>query len=506
MADVSISLDLDARQLATELETAATKLHQFAGQTTQAGEKAGQGFAGGFKGNLGSLGTNITQALGAIGLGSQIKEVVEYGAHIKDLSDRFGVSTTVLQKFGNAAELNGSSLEGVAKGFRFLEVNQAKALGGNKAMEKSFADLGISLEDLATQRPDEIMLRLGDSGLNAANVVKVLGRSAAELRPVLGGLRDGTIQFGGAIDEIDIGKLKEADDAFKKLHQTITISLGTVIGSFFSNFQASISELVGKVLAAIEEIKGAGAAAERLVHGDISGAKAALATGHENAQEQVKQANKDAEEYRHPTQEVARRDFGLPPGVTEAGETDDEGRATGKATDKGGKGKKKDESDIARIRELSRPKTNFEEAEKLTEKHAEETERAIKQDTREREKAEREAKRETRRLGAPDRPTTPEERDEADRRAHGSYIGPGGGVNSGLVTGHVQGASLAGSAADFNERFHGTGRHLDIAAKVKESSNALGKDPEKHLPVAEKQLTTLEKIEKNTADLGKNKS
>src|SRR6266481_4116031 len=100
MADVGISLGIDAKELYQELQNVTSKFGQFAKETEEAGGNAGKGFSDKFKSGLGSVGTNVAQALGAIGLGRGIKDVIEYGAHIEDLSRRFGVGTVALQKFG----------------------------------------------------------------------------------------------------------------------------------------------------------------------------------------------------------------------------------------------------------------------------------------------------------------------------------------------------------------------------------------------------------------------
>jgi hypothetical protein len=554
VADLDLTLGLDAKQIYHELQQVTQKLGQFANQAKQEGEKASKGFSSGFGS---SIGRNITEGLAAIGIGSKIHEVVEYGAKVQDLSDRFGVTTDTIQKFGNAAELHGSSLEAVARGFRFLEVNQEKALHGNKAMLKAFEELGISAQQLKELRVEDIMLKLGNSSLNAADVVKVLGKSSLELRPVLAGLADGTIQFGSAIDKVDIAKLKEADDAFKKLHQTVTIGLGTVIGNFFTNLEASIHELVGKVFAGVELLGGLKDAVGNLLHGDRAGAAKAIETAKGRAASQVAEANKDAEEIRHP--ELAKkRDFGVATDdESQAGATDDQGRPLSKSEasslDKARKKDKKEERQAelaalepeARLASLKdeqgqvaaaidaaksekekldlrdRQRDIVKEIAKTEKEQAEETHKFLK----EAEKLEKERLatlgihgQHTRSGGGggaggggggggggaqpPATGPTPEEiqaakdRDTADRRAHGSYISqsdrPGGGLHTGsLVTGHVQGASQAGthsaleealkpklqashlnlndhlsSAADFHAQFAGRGDTKSLADAV----------------------------------------
>jgi hypothetical protein len=81
VADVSIFLDLDARELHVELRNAQASVQNFATQTKEAGERASTGFASSFS----KLGGLITGALAGLGLTSELKSVVEYGAKIEDL-------------------------------------------------------------------------------------------------------------------------------------------------------------------------------------------------------------------------------------------------------------------------------------------------------------------------------------------------------------------------------------------------------------------------------------
>jgi|GEM_PF-4755239 len=204
----------------------------------------------GFKAGLKDAHSAFSQLAGKIGVGLSVagiaqysREITEYGARVFDLGKRYEVSTDDIQKFGNAAEQNGSSLEGVARGFNKLDIAISRALGGNESILKSFASLGVTVADLKQLSPEEIMKKLGSSSLNAADMVKVLGKSALELRPVLQGIADGSIELGDAIDEGQIKKLKEADKAWKHYFETIRIwSAG-----FLVDLKGNTSEAVGSI-------------------------------------------------------------------------------------------------------------------------------------------------------------------------------------------------------------------------------------------------------------------
>jgi hypothetical protein len=213
----------------------------------------------GFKSGLAGAESSLSSFVGKIGLGFSIvglantaREIIAYGSTIQDLADRFDVSTTALQQFGNAGELVGTSLEGVARAFNKLELSRSRALQGNEAQVKAFADLGISLQDLQARSPDQLMQKLGKSSLNAADLVKVLGKNALEIRPLLAGLGDESIRLGDAIDQGLIRQLDAADDRIKKFSQGTKIIEGTLLGNFFQNADAGVKTL-GRLSAALSK-------------------------------------------------------------------------------------------------------------------------------------------------------------------------------------------------------------------------------------------------------------
>lgn len=177
-----------------------------------------------------ALGGFATGAIGAVISTTAIKNIVEFGDRIQDLHDRFNVSTDALQRMGGVAEKEGSSLEGVAKGYNKLAINSDLALKGNNAMVESFADLGVTVDELKTLSPEEIMLKIGKGSLNASSLVRVLGKSALELAPTLRKLANGTAEFSAAIDSVDIKKLSDANDKLREIEAEIRVFGAGILG------------------------------------------------------------------------------------------------------------------------------------------------------------------------------------------------------------------------------------------------------------------------------------
>jgi hypothetical protein len=237
---------MNAKELYQELQAVTQKFHQFANQTEVHGQKSGAGFLSGFKGALGGIGHVFQGALGAIGVSfglhevfEGIKSIVEQGARFEDLSRRYGVSVEVLSSLGFQAQKTGTDIEGLAKGIGFLEKNREKALAGDAKLRASFEGLGVSLRDLESLRTEEILTRIGNSSLNAADLFKIMGRSALSLRPLLDDIGRGAVDFGKHLNDADAKKLKEVEDAFINLKQTILTDLAPALASFFIWFGQS---------------------------------------------------------------------------------------------------------------------------------------------------------------------------------------------------------------------------------------------------------------------------
>jgi len=183
-----------------------------------------------------AFGKNLGFALGTLVSGAAIRDVIEYGDKIQDLSDRYSVNAESLQRLGNVAEKEGSSLDSVAKAFNRLTINTSAALGGNKDAIKHFEALGISLEDLGSMKPEAVFQKIGAGAMTADDFVKILGKSALDLRPTLEGLAKGTIHFGDAIDALHIKKLSEASDALKELKEDAMIALAPLLTTVGDGF------------------------------------------------------------------------------------------------------------------------------------------------------------------------------------------------------------------------------------------------------------------------------
>jgi lambda family phage tail tape measure protein len=122
------------------------------------------------------------------------KSAIDLADDMRDLSQRTGVGVETLGQFKVAAELSGSSLEGVAKGLTFLNKNMVAAATGTEAAAAAFKTVGVATTeaDGTLRKADKVFLdvadrfaQLRDGPEKAALAIKIFGKAGAELIPIL---------------------------------------------------------------------------------------------------------------------------------------------------------------------------------------------------------------------------------------------------------------------------------------------------------------------------------
>jgi hypothetical protein len=176
-------------------------------------------------------------------------------ASVDDLSKRTGVSTQTLQSYQFAAEQSGVSVEAFGKGIQKLGINLGEAQTGNRSAIKSFADLGLSIRDLAQLSPEQAfekvaaaISQLPNPAQQAAAAVSLFGKSGAELAPLfaegagfLAEMRTQAEGLGLVLGKDQVQGLATLDDSIGKVSAT------------FKAFQARVTaELAPSLIAAAE--------------------------------------------------------------------------------------------------------------------------------------------------------------------------------------------------------------------------------------------------------------
>ena len=251
-----------------------------------------------------SLGTSATQigksfqkaglimsaAGGAIlgTLGAMMKKTAAAGDAIWDMSQRTGVSTRILSSYKLAADQAGSSLEGLATGFRGLSSRMMDAKNGLAESKRAFDSLGVTVTDsTGALRPmNDVLLEVADKfssmedgATKAALAQDIFGRSGMELIPMLNAGRKGLEESARQAERLGMvfdEKAARASDAFND-------SLTALKGSFAGIIKEATIGLMPTITKLTETVTDIGAKVASWVREHpalVSGlGKAALAVG-----------------------------------------------------------------------------------------------------------------------------------------------------------------------------------------------------------------------------------
>lgn len=207
----------------TEAErTSKKRMDRIAREVSRAGKAIGIAFA----------------AVGAA-IGAGLNRAISAADAINDMSLRTGVSTEALSRLEVAAKLTDTSLESLQTSFVKLARTQQDALAGGEAQQQAFAKLGISLEELRSLNPEQLLGAVAD-GIKAienpaaqtAAAVDVLGRGAADLLPLLKEGSAGFAEYGRMADALGVTLSQDAASGAAEFKDQIDLMTLGMDGAF----------------------------------------------------------------------------------------------------------------------------------------------------------------------------------------------------------------------------------------------------------------------------------
>ena len=173
---------------------------------------------------------------------------IEKGDQLQDIAEKFGVSASKLQLLGNAASVFGSGIDQVSAGLNKLSLAQQKALAGDNGLANTFAEVGISLDDLRSMRPEDILLKISDSFASGANegrqfiiVNELLGKAQTDLIKVLNQGSAAIIEQGeniGVYTDEQIASLSALSDSLKKFQNLTSLVFGVAATAIMNAVEA----------------------------------------------------------------------------------------------------------------------------------------------------------------------------------------------------------------------------------------------------------------------------
>lgn len=184
---------------------------------------------------------------GAFTIGAAVsfgRALMDTADQIQNTSEALGIGTDSLQTLKAMALDSGIQFDEVSAALNRITKAQAEALTGDDKLTKAFKALNISLEDLRSLTPDQILQRIGASlkagGRSAeetAAAFDILGKSSGKMLGFLEELGsqglDATIQkfkdLGLVMDEMAIKQLDQAGDALERFKIRSTTAAGDAL-------------------------------------------------------------------------------------------------------------------------------------------------------------------------------------------------------------------------------------------------------------------------------------
>lgn len=205
-----------------------------------------------------------TLSTGAIVAG--IKSTATALDGISKQADTLRTSTEALMGLNYAAELNGSSQEKMAATISEVTKRLGEAEQGGGEALKWIEKLGLSTEELARMKPDQVIgiyadkiKELPTAAMQAEAANRLLGDSSGELIPLLKGGSEGLAAmtkeaegYGLTVSRVDTSKIEAANDALTKaggvftgILNKLTVKLAPFVEAFATAFADAGSQANG---------------------------------------------------------------------------------------------------------------------------------------------------------------------------------------------------------------------------------------------------------------------
>lgn len=153
----------------------------------------------------------------------QVNAVSEFGEHVRDLAQTTGLTTDSLQRLGKAAANEGIGMDEFGHSMVILSRTMASAKEGSEESAKAFSKIGVSISkggklrsagDVFKDLSDKIA-KMPDGAEKTALALKLMGRSGAEMIPVLNQGREEIEALGGASSVMTEEQIEAGDQVVK---------------------------------------------------------------------------------------------------------------------------------------------------------------------------------------------------------------------------------------------------------------------------------------------------
>lgn len=204
----------------------------------------------------------VQGAVGAVtGALSSMKQTMDEVDAMAKWAGRLGMSADALTALGFAAEQAGSSQEGMNNALEKLQKLLGEAAAGSESAQKTFSDLGLSIQQMLSLSPDEqfalIAGQIGNVGTQAQRTkiaMDLFGKSGAQLNNLLSEGTEGLRKYGEQAKKLGLllgdarGGVEAAGDAMNALNRSW--------GAMKQRFAIGIADPLSAVMGGAAELMG----------------------------------------------------------------------------------------------------------------------------------------------------------------------------------------------------------------------------------------------------------
>ena len=246
-----VALNADTKQFEASMQESLTRT---------------QGFVAGHEAQFKKIGAAVTAAGAAItaSLGLAIKTYANAGDAAAKMAKRTGMSVENIMQLKHAADLSGTSIEGLETGVKRMARVISDAEYGLETAQRPLNELGITLDQIKGKKPDEqfnllatALANVEDPTKKAALAQEIFGRAGTQLLPMLSEGAAGLEKMKQ--EAVDLGLVMSADAAKKaeEFNDSITSLKGSLQGvrnAIAEQIMPTLTPLIQKITEVIKNI------------------------------------------------------------------------------------------------------------------------------------------------------------------------------------------------------------------------------------------------------------
>lgn len=216
----------------------------------------------GIRENLGELAEAFVAAFAVEKVSEFFEKMAELGTQTSRTSAMLGITTEEVGRLNAISLATGTSAEGMSTTLERLALNLARAQQGTGPAAAALKALGLNAQDLiklpltgAMNEIAEKMSSFEDGTNKTAIAMSLLGRSGAQLIPVLNQGARGLEELGMIADRTGTAIGPATTERFEKLHQTITeagLAFKGVGITIADAFTPAVTAIVGAISDLVE--------------------------------------------------------------------------------------------------------------------------------------------------------------------------------------------------------------------------------------------------------------